>query len=395
MELKKEHLLFMDGLKAVAAILVFNIHFLNAYYSGIYTLDSADFHTASGVEWFIGATPFNLVYAGKLGARFFLGISAFLIVRNYYMFHNNSSPGRFLVNVLKRYLRLVIPILAVNLLIVPAMYLNLYQNVNAAQIIGSQEFFGVYNQFAPNILEAVREAVYGCFVFGSNEYNGPLWFIQYEFLGCMLISLILMIFGKNKFRFLAYFLGIIVFIRTDYLVMILCALAADVIVNFSEKIEKVLVFSLIPRIKLQVRNLLWVLLIPVLFFATYPSYGTNLEGSIYTIAPPKVLFYYNVVIPCFLCLIYYLRPLQRIFEWKPLMKLNRISYCFYLIHFPILCIVSSFVFLNLHSMVNYHILALFNYLATFGISVIAAIILTKLTYQPASVLAQKIAEKFE
>ena len=42
MEQKKERLLYLDGMKALALFFVFNTHFLNAFYSGIYTLNPED-----------------------------------------------------------------------------------------------------------------------------------------------------------------------------------------------------------------------------------------------------------------------------------------------------------------------------------------------------------------
>ncbi len=387
MEQKKERLLYLDGMKALALFFVFNTHFLNAFYSGIYTLNPKDFKTSSGVEWIIGATPLNLVYAGKLGARIFLGISAFLVVWNYFNSYKISSPFQFVKSVCKRYLRLLPAIAVVNVLVWAGMMLGLYQNKEAAQLIGTQEFYGVYNQFSPSVVDALKEAIYGCFILGSNDYNGPLWFIQYEFLGCMLLGLILMVFGKYKLRYLCYGIGIVVFIRSDYLVMILCALAADVMVHYEDLIEGILATSLIPVLRVSVRSLLWLLVIPAFYFATFPSYGTNLENSIYAFLPAKVLFYYNIVIPCILVLIAYLKPLRKVMEWKGFAKLNRISYCFYLIHFPVLCMFSSWFYLNGYQNVNYHILTLLNYVATISIVMILSFFLTKVIDQPAVRLA--------
>jgi len=393
----KERLLYMDGLKAFAAILVFNIHFLNAFYSGIYTLDPADFHTKAGIEWWIGATPLNLVYAGKLGARMFLGISAFLIVRNYYRSHNNMTPALFLVSTAKRYLKLGIPILVVNLFIVVGMRLGLYQNHLAANSIGPTEQYGVYNQFSPVITDAVKEALYGAFVIGSNKYNGPLWFIQYEFLGCMLISLILMVFGKRKVRYLCYLIFAVLFIRMDYLVMILCAFLADVITNQEQQLQRIFSKNILPgwthsKKTIEVKNLLWFLIPPILYFATYPSYGSNLEGSIYTFVPPKVLFYYNVIIPVFLGVLYFLKPLQTLFDKNLLKRFNRISYLFYLVHFPILCMLSSRIFLLLYDKMNYHILAGMNYVVTIVCAIIVAWILTVLIYEPILRITEKLGK---
>lgn len=353
---------WLDGVKAMAAFMVFNIHFLNAYYPGIYTLDPEDFHTAHGVEWWIGATPLNLVYAGKLGARIFLAVSAFLLARKYFL---ADGKRRVLLDAFKKYFRLVLPLLAVNVLVCILMGQGLFTNDRAAALAGSTEFFGSYNQFAPDMAEAVKEAVFGCFMFGRNRYNGPVWFIQYEFWGCVLIVVILTLTGKFRYRYAVYAVLAAVFIRTDYLGMLLALGAADISCTKPGFVDKVAKY----------RWPLWILLPVCVYFASYPSYGLS-EGTIYAVFPPKVLFYYNVVIPVFLFIMLYLPPLQKFFDKKLWERFNRISYCFYLVHFPMLCILSAAVFTSLYDKVNYHILALFNYLATFGATAAAAWLLT-------------------
>lgn len=382
---QQEKLGYIEGIKAIATVFVFNIHFLNAYYCGIYTLNPEHFHTAAGVEWYIGATPLNIIYAGKLGARIFLSVSAFLLARRF--FRNRKSGKKELSAMLvrtciKKYFRLVLPILAVNILVVILMSLGCFHNDKAAVLANSVEFFGGYNQFSPNLFEAVKEAVWGCFVTGANRYNGPLWFIYYEFWGCMLVAAILAIAGTQKARYFIYIAAAVLLIRTDFLGMILSLAAADLIYTKQSYVVCITKHKWI----------VWLTLLIALFFATYPSYGDNLTSSVYAIFPPKVLFYYNVAIPTMIMAVSQLNCLQRLLDRRIFAKFNRISYSFYLIHFPMICTVSAAFFTAMYGKMNYHLLAGLNYILTFLASGFAAYLLTKAIDKPGKYMAEKITD---
>ncbi|MDD2970577.1 MAG: acyltransferase [Lachnospiraceae bacterium] len=383
---QQEKLGFIEGVKALATIMVFNIHFLNAYYCGIYTLSPEHFHTAHGVEWYIGATPLNIVYAGKLGARIFLAVSAFLLARKYFL--QKSTDYRGVNTVLarasvKRYFRLVLPILVVNIGVFIAMRLGCFHNDHAAVLADSVDFFSSYNQFTPNLLSAIKEAVWGCFLTGANQYNGPIWFIQYEFWGCLLVAGILAVTGQEKARYPVYIIASVILIRTDFLGMILSMVVADLIYT---KHSYIAVF-------VKQKWLMRLLFIVGFFFATYPSYGENLQGSIYAIFPPKVLFYYNVAIPTMLFAIYHLSLVQRFLSARVWATFNRISYSFYLVHFPILCTVSASFFVSMYGKMNYHVLVAMNYLLTMWASGCVAYLLTKLVDRPGQKLAEYVTDK--
>lgn len=382
---QKEKLGFIEGIKAIATVLVFNIHFLNAYYCGIYTLNPEHFHTATGVEWYIGATPLNIIYAGKLGARIFLSVSAFLLARNFFTCKGKDKKevtAMLAKASIKKYFRLIFPILVVNIWIVILMSLGCFHNDKAAILANSVEFFGSYNQFIPNLYEALQEAFWGCFVTGANRYNGPLWFIYYEFWGCMLVAAILAITGREKARYFVYVVAGVILVRTDFLGMILSVVVADLIYT------KTFYVTRIAKHKWMV----WITFLIAFFFATYPSYGDNLSGSIYVIFPPKVLFYYNVAIPTMIMAISQLEFLQRLLNRRIFEKFNCISYCFYLIHFPMICTVSAAFFNAMYGKMNYHLLAGLNYILTFLASGFAAYLLTKIADRPGRYLAQKIAD---
>lgn len=383
---------YLDGLKAIATFVVFNIHFLNAYYCGIYTLDARQFHTKSGVEWWIGATPFNLIYAGKVGARLFLAISAFLLT---YHFYQKRNRKKLLVSSLKKYVRLAPPILLVNLAVCALMRMGAYYNARTAALAGSQEHFGVYNQFEPSIWEAVREALLGCFLTGSNRYNGPIWFIQYEFLGCLGLAIVTLLIAERRMgtRMAVYILLSILLVRTDYLAMVLAAALADLFIwerGQQENCQSILYRGL--RFVADRGWMLWLLLLASLYFLTYPSYGL-VQGTIYEMFPPKVLFYYNAAIPVLLFCVIYSVPVQRILDQKVLSRFTSISYFFYLVHFPMIATLSAAFFYAMYERMNYHVLAALTYVLSFTASVLTAWMLTKWVDRPVQRLAAWVEEK--
>ncbi|NLL79455.1 MAG: acyltransferase [Clostridiales bacterium] len=399
----RERLGFLDGIKAVAAVLVFNIHFFNAYYCGVYTLDPASFHTKNGLEWWIGATPLNIIYAGKVGARLFLAVSAFLLVWSFRQRDGdkqNKSIKKLLWMPVKKYMRLVVPIVVVNLLICLLMRAGAYQNGAASALAGSWETFGVYNQFEPDFWKAFTEGAFGCFFLGTNRYNGPLWFIQYEFLGCMFIAAVLLVTRKWKYwwRFLAYGFLAFWFIRTDYLCMILAAAAAELYVMDGENEKKQytglgMMESWCGKL-LQNSSFMWILFAMSLFFLTYPSFG-KVEGTMYEWLPPKVLFYYNAALPVFLLSVMYLKPVQSFFNRRFLAKFSRISYCFYLVHFPVLCTVSAAFFAAMYGRLPYNVLAFLTYLLSFFVSGLTAWCLYRCVDKPMQRFTGKMMERLE
>lgn len=377
--MKNEKLTYLDGIKTFAAILIFNTHFLNVYYPGIYTLNPADFHTQN-LEWIFGATPLNIVYAGKFGVHTFMMLSGFLAARRYCIKRDKEGLTE---SAIKKYFRLVCPIAAVNILIVIFMLLGLYRNNEAAALAGSMELFGNYNTFVPNIFAALKEAVWGCFVTGANTYNGPLWFIYYEFFGTLLVGAMLALFGNVKSRYIIYAIACVILIRTDFLVFLLGMVLADVVYTkpeFTKKITKH-------------QWLMWLILLAALFLGTYPSRGMGLEGSIYEYIPPKVMLYYNVAAPAMLFAIMHLEPLKRLLSAKIFTAFNKVSYSFYLIHFSILCTFSSSLFLALHEKMNYHLLAVMNYLFAFIVSLVFAWMLTKIVDKPSMKIMERISAK--
>ena len=150
-------------------------------------------NTKSGAEIFIGKTPLNFFYNGNGAVCLFLVFSGFVLCLTYF---RTRDRGRLKSGALKRYFRLMPVILAVNVLIFILMYFGFYQNAETAVLTKSVPWFQGFNQFEPGILSMLYESLIGCFVRGSNDYNGVLWTIPYLFWGALVVYLAAFLVGE-------------------------------------------------------------------------------------------------------------------------------------------------------------------------------------------------------
>ena len=163
---------YIDGLKGIGALMVFFCHFVFAFYYAAYSLTGDAVNTNSGIEITIGKTPLNLLYSGNSAVCLFLVFSGFVLCLSY--FHTRDK-GRLKSAAWKRYFRLMPMILMINTVIFVLMSLGCYRNDEAAILTKSTVWFAGFNQFQPNFLQMLGESLAGCFLFGTNNYNGVLW----------------------------------------------------------------------------------------------------------------------------------------------------------------------------------------------------------------------------
>ncbi len=371
---------FVDGLKVLSCLMIFNFHFINFFYCGFYSLLPTDFHTQF-LEAFVGSSPLNILMGGKFGVRIFMTISGFFVGYRFFITGDKKSLSS---GVVKKYFRLVFPIITANIAIYGLMKTGLFMNAQASVAAGSQVFVGNYNQFQPSLFAAVWEAVWGCFATGANQYNGPLWFIYYEFFGTLLIAAILSLLGNSKSRYVAYAIGCVLSIRSDFLPFLLGAVICDLTYRPPMWLEKLS----------KQKWLMWLVLLFGLFLGSYPPIGERLEGTIYAMIPAKVILYYIIGASCVLYAVLHLEFPQKVLGSRIVTWLNTYSYGFYLTHFFVLCTFSSGLFLALHEHMNYHLLAVINYVLSFALTVFISFLIQKYVETPGMKLANGIAAKF-
>ncbi len=346
METKK--LAYLDGLKGIGCVLVFMTHFVFAFYYGMYHYEPESCHLPGNLDIWIGKSPLNLLFNGNTAVRLFLVLSGYLLCRTYFL---TKDKGRLLNSAKKRYLRLMPAVLVVNVAVFVLMCLGLYRNNEAALLAGSKEWFAGFNMFAPSVWGMLKESLYGCYLFGSNDYNGVLWTMQILFVGAYIDYALAYVCGEKKWRWICYGILTVVLLRTDYLSIFLGYVLCD-FMHTDWKWKEVC-------IKSQILN--GMLGVVGLYFMAYPSAGFGYEGTIWGILPFVFVNYYHILgVLCFVFAVLNLQGLQKFFARKGFLYLGRISYSLYLIHFPVIATLGAWFFLTFEGKIGYNLTCLLN-----------------------------------
>ena len=357
MENKK--LIYLDGLRGLGCAVVFMTHFVFAFYYGMYHFQPESCHLPGNLDIVIGRSPLNLIFNGNTAVRLFLILSGYLLCRNYLLTGDREHLKK---SAWKRYLRLMPPVLVTNVVIWLCMKLGLYYNSQAAVLAGSEEWFRGFNAFPADFLQMLKESLYGCFLFGTNDYNGVLWTMQMLFLGAYLVYGLAFLVHPLRYRYVIYGVLAVLLLRSDFLALYLGYVLCD------------LMHSDFPRLHrfLSRKWLNWILLLAGLYFCSFPSSGFGYEGTVWQILMPFVFVnYYHILgVLCLVLAVLHLEPLQRFFSTKMFRYLGRISYSLYLIHFLVMATFGAWFLLTFQGILGYNLTSLLNLILTAAITVI-------------------------
>ena len=359
--MKQTQLEYINGLKGIGAGIVYLCHFVFAFYYGMYSLEAADCHLPGNLDILIGQSPLNTLFSGNFAVRLFLVMSGYVLCLGYF---KTRDKKRLVTSACKRYIRLLPPILVSNVLICLLMLLGAFRNVTVSELTGSPWLAG-FNRCEANFLDAVLEAVFGCFFVGTNQFNGVLWTIPFLFLGALLVYGVAWLIGDKKWRYVVYAVIGIAVLLTDYAGIFFGFVLCDV-THTQDK--------LVNWVKKQ-KWLLWIVFALGLYLSSYPSAGTHLDGTIYGIIPIVMVVPFHLMGALLLvAAVVCLEPLQKIFGWKPFVKLGNISYSLYLVHFPVIATLGCVLFEVLYGKMSYHLAVLLVFVVTtaavLGISVL-------------------------
>lgn len=187
----------LEGMRGIAAFWVFTHHFILIFhpdfYFGPHTWINHILNPDLAVSWFFVHSGFVLAFKGR----------------------NLEGEAYKLVLIdqsLRRYLRLVPPVLFSILLTWLVLKLNGNFNHEYATLVKSK-WLGQYLHFKPNILEALKQSFFGVYFDfkSSTTYNPSLWTIGYELISSYLLFACLGLFGKIKNSvWVFFFLALIV-----------------------------------------------------------------------------------------------------------------------------------------------------------------------------------------
>jgi peptidoglycan/LPS O-acetylase OafA/YrhL len=327
-------LLYLEGLRGVAAIAVVLSHFIQYFYPRILNSGAV---AHNDFEYWISDYPINILYNGNFSVCLFFVLSGYVLSIKFLQKNDTKILYEMAV---KRYFRLAIPV-SVSILL-SYILVNLgwiyYENIlEITKGAMSQKF-----ELNHNFIEVIKLAFFDVFVLGDASYNSVLWTMRYELFGSFLIFIMLPLVAYNKKEYLQYILfflliiGIVKYVDLYIVPFILGVLLCDM------HLKNRGVF----KFKGKIYNT--ILLLIGIYLGSFPY--TDTAGTIYQILELNVLgnsaFIIYHIIGAFFILIAFLNSvaLQKIFSKKIFEFLGKISFSIYLIHFVLLFSFSSFLF---------------------------------------------------
>ena len=327
-----------DGLRGIAALCVFNCHFVSAFIPSMLHNNFPNVYACKinpSFSFLILSSPFiSLFYNGIFPVLIFFVLSGYVLANPYFSGTENT------LLVLKkrlwgRYLRLNIPIFIAIFIAYTVYRLGLYFNVAAGDASGSVSWFKIFYPEGITFLSAVRFALYEVILSGGGDLDPPTWTLKIEFLG----SVYLLLYYLSKPRESILFPLLIAFLLLYFIHF------QDSIFYFS-----FLLGSLLNIFKNSMRINIITFALGLYFGAfqyncIFYDYLPNFSVNGFVIWDKKI--FYNAVGAVLLCSAVVQGLGSKILESKTCQFLGKISFSFYLIHFIILCSFSAFMYIKL------------------------------------------------
>lgn len=368
-----------EGLRGIAAFIVLLSHLRLTFWV---TSSEDIWHSLSSLPHVFSRPLLAIIegfYNGTFAVWLFWIMSAFVLSLQFFLRARHSSLEKaheYLEDAfLRRYPRLLIPVFASVIFAYALHAAHLMQNVTVAHMLGepyASGWLASWYKFPASFVEALKCAVWQSF-FAYNQsstYNNVLWTMEKEFYGSLFLFAFLSLFGHRRSRVLFYFLLILInrLLNQSWLSAFTCGIAlCDLFVNHGQFpiIKSVWHQSFIKCLRERhVQAVLWIAMIAG---AGLPDF----RGVFYLFlgASAVVLTVTSTFI-------------QRILSHPLPLFLGRISFGLYLIHVPLICSFSCWVYLLTVTGFGHAMAAIFSSFLTCLLSVACGYLLFVLADRP-------------
>lgn len=371
----KKDSLYLDGLRGLAATAVVLHHYSANFYPA--TINGNFNLVHNNLERILYLTPLSLFVSGDFAVSIFFVLSGY-VLSNKFLYSGKLEDLRSAS--FRRYFRLMPPVLCSVILAYLLIRLNLIYSYNLSQITFSEQWMGNYWRFDPNLLEAIKEGLFGAFISGSKDYNGVLWTMNVEFIGSLMVFGLLALFGKNKHRYCVYLILCILLFNSPLIAFLIGLMLRDM----KELIER----KSIGKYSI----LLSILLILGGLYLGYIRFPINIEEDINLFFAPGNASQMLRIIAASLLIAGLMinKKAQKILSKKPLLFLGYISFSMYLVHILILGSYSSYLFRNLLFSFSYNKSFLIMLSISIPVIILFSFIYTKIIDDSAVKLSTKL-----
>ncbi|WP_196886649.1 acyltransferase family protein [Aureivirga sp. CE67] len=375
-------ILYLEGFRGIAAFIVLISHLKEMFNVEIYKNLLLNFVDIPFSKYFIHPF-FHFFTNGNLAVHLFWVMSGYVIsIKLFQLRDQNYLISSFM----KRYFRLMIPafssiIFAFILLSFGLMFNNELATYFEIEYSRNDWLFDLYN-FEPNFILMLKDGIWNTFFDFkySSSYNGVLWTMNPELYGSFACFFIFAVFSKHKLRHYIYILFFLLSIplKIYWLGTFMIGFMLSDFDNNS--------FVKNTFIENVWKNVLSKKLINISFFMVV----VFLSG-IFHFKP-----FFNFLTSILLILILMrTKSIQKLFINPFFLWLGKISFSLYLIHIPILCSLTSWLFLFLKDKVGYIENMLICSLVTIATTFILAAFFTKYIDLKSVKIANKIGAFFK
>ncbi|AKB77360.1 acyltransferase, putative [Methanosarcina horonobensis HB-1 = JCM 15518] len=337
-----EKISYLDGLRGIAAVNVMIMHFFVALAPAMIYGSELPSHFGN-LDHLFSTTPLGLIGAGNFSVCIFFVLSGYVLTQKFFKTRDNNV---IINSAMRRYIRLFVPVFAAVMLSYLLASTGSYRYYIETMAVSAGSNYRGYWTFTPDILDAIKQAVWNSFFLGGTiHYNPVLWTMTIEFYGSMLVFTMALLFGSLRSRWTFYLASAVLFVNSYYLAFVIGMVFADV---FNSKI---------PIFKTGNKIILSIVLISGLFLGSYPISPLT-DGSLYGFLDngffetPKVT-YHIIGAGMVLYVLLNSRDLQSIFSSRVPVFLGKISYSMYLVHFLVISSFTCALFLILYPVVSY------------------------------------------
>lgn len=386
--MRGRRILWLDGLKGLACMFVFVHHFLVGFYPAAYFGEGAGAHIARfpGLEAALASSPIAFLVNGHFLVCVFCVVSGAVLGARMLSDPTPAAAGDMM---LRRYFRFALPVFAVQSIAFVMSRTGLFFSGRMGpELVGSAWLSGYFAE--PIAISRLFVSSFVTTEFVGDNLIGVTWMLYQMFIGGLL-SMLLCLFGARSRRgalaAACLWAAGLLFRRDMYACFALGALLA--------MLQRPPARGAASKAA----------------FALAVAGGGILGGYPPAAAPAGVYRLFSLVAPAssspamfwhqigaFLLLLGLgaLELPQRVLSCRPLLFLGRISFSVYLVHFPIICSLSCFVFLRLTGAgVSYNRSALAAFALTVGAVLLAGWAFWRFIERPCGRLTRRIAGALE
>jgi peptidoglycan/LPS O-acetylase OafA/YrhL len=333
----------LDAIRGIAGLVIVLLHFLAAFYPYSIFGSQASYQQQSSWEDLAFIPPFGLFVAGRPAVCLFFILSGYVL-----SFSHLGQPGRtakLIAAIMTRPIRLGGLMWFTMIAAALIWYLDGFHNASVAALSNSKPWF-IYPWLGPFQPEQFFIDLFTASFSRGLYYNAPLWTIEIELYGSIMVYLFLLLVGKFKYRWVLCLALIVIFRTSLYQGFWLGLLIAD----------------LVKHQHLRASTNVWP---PLLLFGLATFFACNqyfvtqefrASNTIYGFLPSDQGF--DTGYPMLAALLLFLSlkislQFQRGLTLPLLQYFGRISYALYVIHFIVLGSLASWMFLTLNQYFPY------------------------------------------